>query len=174
MEQEEHLMARRELGPVDHLTADAVGIPGKRTFFLQAAGRTDQVTVLVEKAQIASLTERITAWLGTLDGTGEEEVEESLDMRLREPLVAEFRLGELRLSYDPPADRVVLVVVGAEDEDEDDISEVGMVVTRAQLRALAEHGGGAVGRGRPPCPLCGNPMSPGRHACPATNGHGRP
>jgi hypothetical protein len=37
-----------ELGPVDRITADAVGEPGERTFYIQARAGQDLVTVIVE------------------------------------------------------------------------------------------------------------------------------
>ena len=49
--------------------------------------------------------------------------------------------------------------------------EVRLWVTRPQLRVLARHGAEVVGRGRPPCPLCGNPLDATGHVCPAMNGH---
>jgi uncharacterized repeat protein (TIGR03847 family) len=48
---------------------------------------------------------------------------------------------------------------------------VRLLVTRAQLRVLARHGAEVVARGRPLCPLCGNPLDPTGHICPALNGH---
>jgi uncharacterized repeat protein (TIGR03847 family) len=63
------------------------------------------------------------------------------------------------------------------DEDDEDLLEladpltVRLFVTRAQLRVLARHGSQVVARGRPACPLCGNPLDPTGHICPAQNGH---
>ena len=42
------------------------------------------------------------------------------------------------------------------------------------MLALARHGEAVVGRGRPRCQFCGNPMDPEGHVCPATNGHRAP
>src|SRR4029450_5788049 len=47
----------RDLDPVTGLTADAVGEPGQRTFYLQAASGADQVTLLVEKEQVRRVGE---------------------------------------------------------------------------------------------------------------------
>ena len=43
--------------------------------------------------------------------------------------------------------------------------------TREQMLSLARHGAAVCAKGRPPCPLCGNPMDAGGHVCPALNGH---
>ena len=59
-------MPSRDLDPVTRLTADAVGEPGQRTFYLQAASGADQVTLLVEKEQVRRLAESLETWLPEL------------------------------------------------------------------------------------------------------------
>ena len=44
-----------ELGHVDRITADAIGEPGMRTFYLQARAGAQLVTVIVEKEQVQLL-----------------------------------------------------------------------------------------------------------------------
>jgi uncharacterized repeat protein (TIGR03847 family) len=174
----------RELDPVTRLTADAVGEPGQRTFYLQAAdARGDQVTLLVEKEQVRRLAENLESWLPELAaGRPEDPVEaaaaEAAELALAEPLEPDFRVGQLSLSYDAERDRVLVVATELQVEDEDDDPldaleplEVRLTVTRAQLRVLARHGAQVVARGRPLCPLCGNPLDPTGHICPALNGH---
>jgi uncharacterized repeat protein (TIGR03847 family) len=173
----------RELDPVTRLTADAVGEPGQRTFYLQAASGADQVTLLVEKEQVRRLAENLESWLPELaEGRPEDPVEaaaaEAAELALSEPLEPDFRVGQLLLSYDAERDRVLVVATELQIEDEDDDPleapeplEVRLSVTRAQLRVLARHGAQVVARGRPLCPLCGNPLDPTGHICPAQNGH---
>ncbi|HEX2089717.1 MAG TPA: DUF3090 domain-containing protein [Actinomycetota bacterium] len=43
--------------------------------------------------------------------------------------------------------------------------------TREQMLSLARHGAAVCARGRPRCQLCGNPLDPEGHICPALNGH---
>lgn len=43
--------------------------------------------------------------------------------------------------------------------------------TREQMLSLARHGAAVCARGRPSCQLCGNPLDPEGHVCPALNGH---
>ena len=57
----------------------------------------------------------------------------------------------------------------------DDASE-GPDVFRVQLeataaRAFVERAVTLVAAGRPPCPLCGQPLDPQGHLCPRRNGH---
>jgi uncharacterized repeat protein (TIGR03847 family) len=173
----------RELDPVTRLTADAIGEPGQRTFYLQAASGADQVTLLVEKEQVRRLAENLQTWLPELAASRPEDPAEAAaaeagELALSEPLEPDFRVGQLSLSYDAERDRVLVVAteLQADDEDEDLLEapeplEVRLSVTRAQLRVLARHGAQVVTRGRPLCPLCGNPLDPTGHICPAQNGH---
>jgi uncharacterized repeat protein (TIGR03847 family) len=176
-------MPPHELDPVTRLTADAIGEPGARTFLLQAASGMQQITLLVEKDQVRVLAERVIAWLPELaaekpEDPGDVRAAEAGDLGLNEPTEPDFRVGQLALRYDRDRDRVVLVATELVVEQEDDplepaeeAREVRLWVTRAQLRVMARHGAQVVQQGRPPCPLCGNPLDPTGHVCPAQNGH---
>ena len=176
-------MPSRDLDPVTRLTADAVGEPGQRTFYLQAASGADQVTLLVEKEQVRRLAESLETWLPELaadrpEDPGEAAAAEASRLELAPPLEPDFRVGQLQLSYDGERDRVVIVATEFQPEDTDDDPlaaaeplQVRLFVTRPQLRVLARHGSQVVARGRPLCPLCGNPLDPTGHICPAQNGH---
>jgi uncharacterized repeat protein (TIGR03847 family) len=171
----------RELDPVTRLTADAVGEPGQRTFYLQAAdARGDQVTLLVEKEQVRRLAENLETWLpelaaGRPEDPAEAAAAEAGVLALAEPLEPDFRVGQLSLSYDEERDRVLVIATELQADEEEPLEladplEVRLLVTRAQLRVLARHGAEVVARGRPLCPLCGNPLDPTGHICPAQNG----
>jgi uncharacterized repeat protein (TIGR03847 family) len=183
-----------ELDPVDRLTAGALGDPGERVFYLQGRQSDRLVTVLVEKQQVellaASLVE-ILARSGKETGQGPPEEE----MDLEEPLLPEWRAGRLSIGYDEDRDLVLLECEeyvpaagdeeesGDEEEEEED-EAVGPVepspsgpgrvrfwASREQALALARHGAAVAAAGRPRCELCGNPMDPEGHVCPALNGH---
>jgi uncharacterized repeat protein (TIGR03847 family) len=182
-----------ELDPVDRITTGAVGAPGERAFYLQGRRADVLVTILVEKQQVellaASLVE-ILARAGKETGQGPNEGE----MELEEPVVAEWRAGRLSIGYDEDRDLVLLeaeeYVPGQDDEDQDeepgtdpepsmepdvlpgvDPGKVRFWATREQALALARHGAAVAAAGRPRCQLCGNPMDPEGHVCPALNGH---
>jgi uncharacterized repeat protein (TIGR03847 family) len=173
----------RDLDPVTRLTADAVGDPGERTFYLQAASGADQVTLLVEKEQVRRLAESLQTWLPELaadrpEDPGEAAAAEAGQLALAPPLEPDFRVGQLTLRYDDERDRVVVVATELQvtDEEQEPVElpeplEVRLFVTRPQLRVLARHGSQVVARGRPLCQLCGNPLDPTGHICPAQNGH---
>ena len=166
-----------ELDPVDRITAGAVGEPGQRVFYIQ--GRQDDrlVTILVEKQQVELLSASLVEVLArtgkeTGEGPGEEE------MSLEDPVIPEWRAGRLSIGYDEARDLVLLeveeLVPEEEDEDEAPTGEAGRIrfwATREQALALARHGAAVCAAGRPRCEICGNPMDPEGHVCPALNGH---
>jgi uncharacterized repeat protein (TIGR03847 family) len=175
-----------ELDPVDRITAGAVGEPGHRVFFLQGRQSERLVTILVEKQQVellsASLVE-ILARSGKETGQGPSDEE----MDLEEPVVPEWRAGRLSVGYDEDRDLVLLECeeIGADDQDDEDEDDdddetllgpeeparVRFWATREQALALARHGAEVAAAGRPRCELCGNPIDPEGHICPALNGH---
>jgi uncharacterized repeat protein (TIGR03847 family) len=110
-----------DLGPVDRITADAVGPPGHRTFFIQGRVGDRIVSVLVEKQQVqllaASVVE-ILAQIGKPTGDGPSEEAMALD----EPVMPEWRAGRLAISYLQDDDMLVLEVeeLTPDSEDEDD------------------------------------------------------
>jgi uncharacterized repeat protein (TIGR03847 family) len=108
------------------------------------------------------------------------------EAQLREPTVPLFRARLIGLGFDPERELVLLELRerSADEEPEDDAPdtpepsvdadvEPGYVAriyaTRAQVRAMAARGVDAVAGGRPPCPLCEQPMDPSGHICPRWN-----
>jgi uncharacterized repeat protein (TIGR03847 family) len=173
-------MSRNEinLNPVSVLTVDAVGQPGKRTFYLQ--GRKDEqvVSLLVEKVQIQTLAVGVEQFIGELASRFPDLSPASGDydetqMHIEPPVDPLFRVAELGLAYEPDTDLAILIVreMTAEGESEEDASVVRFWCTRSQLRALGRWGLELAGRGRPICPYCGEPMDPEGHLCPKKNGH---
>jgi uncharacterized repeat protein (TIGR03847 family) len=185
-----------ELGPVDRITAGAVGEPGGRTFFLQARAGDRLVTLLVEKQQVELLAASILDILErvgkeTEEGPGEDELE------LETPLEPEWRVGKLAIGYADERDLLLLELEelapdeeeeeeeetpeaeGPADEhadgvsDEPELETIRLWATREQMLALSRHGSAVAARGRPTCQFCGNPIDPEGHTCPAMNGHGR-
>lgn len=178
-----------ELEDVEGLGAGAVGEPGERAFYVQARTAATQLTVLVEKEQVALLASEAVAFL---DRIADEYPEDPAILpedvaELREPTVPLFRARLIGLGFDPERQLVLIELrerpTDDEDEDEDetlagleddgDDEEAGYVAriyaTRPQVRAMAARGAAVVEAGRPPCPLCGMPMDPAGHRCPRWN-----
>ncbi len=157
-----------DITDVEHLTAGTVGEPGKRIFYLQAASQGQVVSLRLEKSQVGALS----AYLATMLADLPPPADLPGDMALIEPVVAEWVVGSLGVSYDEDTDRVVLVAEEMVEEDADTAS-ARIVATREQMAALSAHGAELVVAGRPPCALCGQPLDPEGHVCARLNGHRR-
>jgi uncharacterized repeat protein (TIGR03847 family) len=57
------------------------------------------------------------------------------------------------------------------DEDEDGPDLIRVVMHPTAARGFADRAIAVVGAGRPPCPLCGQPLDPQGHICPRRNGY---
>ena len=164
-------MSTFDLREPDRFTAGAVGEPGARVFFLQAVEGTQVVSLRLEKQQVGALGQYLQGVLNDLPVV--PVTARPSDMDLVEPVVAEWVVGTLGVAYDTEADRIVLQADELVDEDEED-EDAGLArfhLTRAQVVAFCEHADSLVAAGRPPCPICGQPMDPDGHVCPRSNGH---
>jgi len=172
----------------DRFVAGTVGEPGNRAFFLQARDGTRVTSVALEKVQVAALIQRLDELLDELErrgieGAGTLETFDADPAPLDEPINEAFRAGTLSLGWDTQDDLVLLEArEQTEDEEEDDEeafdddADDGPDLLRVRMTALAARA--FVGRalrvlaaGRPPCPLCGQPLDPQGHLCPRRNGH---
>ena len=114
-----------EFHSVDALGAGAVGQPGQRAFYLQARSEAAQLTVLLEKEQVALLAAEAVAFL---DRIAEEYPEDPIALPavvadLREPTVPLFRARLIGLGFDPERELVLIELrerADDDDEDEDD------------------------------------------------------
>ncbi len=156
-----------DIPEVDHLTTGAVGPPGKRVFYLQAGHGAQVVSLRLEKTQVAALVAYLAGMLADMPPPGEIP---TTGMDLIEPVVAEWVVGSLGVTYDEDADRVIVVAEELVEEGEDG-ARARIGATRDQIAALAARGAEAVSAGRPPCPLCGQPLDPEGHTCARLNGH---
>jgi len=169
-----------DINPVNHITADALGKPGQRVFYLQGWREDDPqpVTILIEKIQLQSLALGAEQLLSEVSRQtpGLSEAEADYDeekMRISPPVDPLFRAGEIGLGYDAENDLVVILAreIVVEGEEQENAAVVRFWCTRTQLRRLAGWGKEVVNRGRPICPQCGQPMEPEGHFCPKKNGH---
>lgn len=159
-----------DLPAADRLVVGTVGPPGERVFYLQARQDRQLVTLKVEKAHIAELSSRL---LELLADRPEPVGPDPGDSDLETPVEADFVVGSLGLAFDDDGERIILLAEELVAEGEQGAS-ARIVVTRAQIAALARRGSELVAAGRPPCPLCGYPLDTRGHTCPRSNGHGPP
>jgi uncharacterized repeat protein (TIGR03847 family) len=163
-----------------HFTVGTVGLPGQRTFFVQAADESALVTLKVEKTQVAALAQYIAELLADLPPVTDDALPH--DVELREPAVAEWVVGTIGVAFDEARDRMVVTFqelapqdLEAEEEGDDptdeDRSLATFTITREQAMAFVRRAAELVASGRPPCTLCGRPLDPEGHVCIKTNGH---
>jgi uncharacterized repeat protein (TIGR03847 family) len=172
--------------PPERFVAGTVGEPGDRTFFLQARDGGRVVSVVLEKVQVAVLADRLNQLLDELEQRG---IAPSADAArtdgdpLDEPVIEAFRAGTLTLGWDGDTESILVEAreqTGDEEDDDDDEADDdaadGPDLFRVQLeataaRAFVERAVSIVAAGRPPCPMCGQPLDPQGHICPRRNGH---
>jgi len=167
--------------------AGTVGTPGDRTFYLQAVDGVRIVSVALEKAQVSILADRmeqlldeIVARTGTaLPASGEPDTD-----ALEQPIDEEFRVGAMGLAWDGDAGLIVVEAQAPVEDTEiaqetllEDVEE-GPDALRVRLepgraRAFVDRARRVIAAGRPPCPLCGQPLDPSGHICPRQNGYHR-
>jgi uncharacterized repeat protein (TIGR03847 family) len=172
----------------DRFVAGTVGEPGDRSFFLQAVHETRIVSVALEKQQVQVLADRVGLLLEEVHRRfGTDVPPEEIEPRDVHPLVmpvdAEFRVGTMGLGWDADANAVVveLLAITETEIDEsvvlDDTDEgpdaVRVFLSPEQAREFATRSERVIAAGRPPCPLCGEPLTSSGHMCVRTNGYRR-
>jgi len=169
-----------DLDPVAHITADALGLPGQRVFYLQGWRENDPqpVTVILEKVQLQSLAIGVEQILAELAQKQPELSEADSDydeqkMHIHSPVDPLFRAGDIGLGYDVDRDLMVVQAreILVEGKDAEQMGIIRFWCSRSQVRSLARWSVEVINRGRPICPQCGEPMDPGGHFCPKKNGH---
>jgi uncharacterized repeat protein (TIGR03847 family) len=182
--------------PPERFVAGTVGEPGDRTFFLQARGGGRVVSVALEKVQVSLLAEKLEELLTEAQRRFGVDLPEDAAASDNEPLESpvdeEFRVGTLGLAFDVDTATVVIEAIAAgeadadadeeidaEDDDEedeepdDDLDRLRVRLTPQATREFIARARRVVAAGRPPCPLCGQPLDPRGHLCPRHNGYHR-
>ncbi|HEY2044147.1 MAG TPA: DUF3090 family protein [Jatrophihabitans sp.] len=164
-----------------------VGEPGERVFFLQASDDVRTVSVALEKAQVAVLVERMEQLLAEIaarSGGGIPSAIEADSDPLENPVDEEFRVAAMGLAYDADSELIVVEAQAPADSVEDaeatllEDTEDGPDALRVRLQhdaafAFIERARLVVSAGRPPCPLCNQPLDATGHVCPRNNGYRR-
>lgn len=172
----------------ERFLAGTVGQPGEREFFVQAADGKRIVSVACEKQQVAILADRLGSLITEVGRRfGAEPADEPTPLQqaevLQTPVEAEFRVGTMGLAWDGAGAHVIVELLALTDQEvgedvvledrEDAPDALRVFLTLAEARDFAQHAQRIVAAGRPPCPLCGNPLDPEGHVCPRLNGYHR-
>jgi uncharacterized repeat protein (TIGR03847 family) len=173
----------------DRFVAGTVGEPGERTFYLQASSGARIVSVALEKIQVSALAERLDELLdevrkrqgadSDVPAVAPPELEDVEP--LGTPIEEEFRVGALALAWEEETATILIEAQSQTDDDSDPTNEAEFTgdllrvrMQPAAARAFAKRALRVVAAGRPPCPLCDNPLDPSGHICPRQNGHRGP
>jgi uncharacterized repeat protein (TIGR03847 family) len=177
---------------VERCVVGTVGAPGERTFFLQVRSEEGFNSIVLEKAQVQALIERLQLMIrelrrNRLAGTHELNAPAIKDdQTLEYPISEDFRAGVIAISYEQGDQNIELQIQAlTEDEhqelidiDEDSDAEVlpDLLLVKLSIpmvRGFAERASNVVAAGRTPCPFCGIPLNPEGHLCPRANGYRR-
>ena len=164
-----------------------VGQPGERTFFLQAVDGGRVISVALEKAQVSVLAERMEQLLTEVAIRAGIELPAELEADtepLESPIDEEFRVAAMGLAYDTETNLIVIEAQAPAESAEEaeatllEDTEDGPDALRVRLAhpaaaAFIERARRVVEAGRPPCPLCNQPLDPQGHICPRLNGYRR-
>jgi uncharacterized repeat protein (TIGR03847 family) len=172
----------------DRFLAGTIGQPGEREFFVQVADGRRVLSVACEKQQVAVLADRLGSLITqvaqqfdvvlppTSSGSGQ-------DILLTTPVDAEFRVGTMGLAWDGEESQVIVELLALSEEEvgedivledrEDGPDALRVFLTLAEASDFARRAELVVSAGRPPCPLCANPLDPEGHICPRLNGYHR-
>jgi uncharacterized repeat protein (TIGR03847 family) len=166
--------------------AGTVGVPGERAFYLQAVDGNRIVSVGVEKQQVVILADRLEQLLDEIvTRTGTALPASDLDNEaLEQPIDEEFRVAAMGLAWDGDAGLVIIeaqapVESAAEAEETllEDVEEgpdaLRVLIDPRDARSFVERARRLVTAGRPPCPLCSQPLDPAGHVCARLNGYHR-
>ena len=164
----------------DRFIAGTIGMPGERTFYLQAVDGSRIASVALEKAQVALLAERLDDLLSEIGRGGDPAPDDNDPLSV--PLEEEFRVGSLALAWDPAEDAVVVEAralgddpadVGDDDVESEAPDTMRVLVSPGEAAAFSRRARALVAAGRPPCPFCMQPLDVGGHICPRANGYRR-
>jgi uncharacterized repeat protein (TIGR03847 family) len=167
-----------EIKPVDWVSCVAIGKPGERTFFIQARGSDQKVSLLLEKIQLQSLAQGIDDFLSEIkekytDLAAPEMKYNPGSMTVDPPVDPLYRVGEVGLAYAEDEDMAIILLkeIMTTQEVQDDLRVVRLWVNRTQLAVFSDWAKTVINSGRLICPQCGEPMDPAGHLCPKKNGH---
>lgn len=173
--------------PAERLVVGTVGIPGERTFFIQARTGSKLISVALEKTQVTALAERVNQILQEIKSSEPLRALERVirdDAPLENPIDEEFRVGVIGIAYlsDRRLIEIDMQAISEMEIEEEELIKVEQPIARDILRVLISLGYAAefakrallvVGAGRAPCPFCGGPIDPASHLCPRANGYRR-
>lgn len=168
-----------DLGMAVSVEAEAIGVPGKRTFNITATSARGSAVVWMEKEQLFHVAIAIKRFLAARPAALEPPGR-TPDAAPSGAVEVELKAGDMSLRHDPSTGVLTLVATPIEQPDGEEIQSpepspaVQFSFTGSMGAALADRALEVCAAGRKPCPLCGGPIDPGGHFCVKLNGHRAP
>jgi uncharacterized repeat protein (TIGR03847 family) len=173
--------------PVERFVVGTVGVPGERTFFIQARTGSRLISVALEKSQVAAIADRVLQILREIRHSEPLLAFERVapdDNPLETPIDEEFRVGVIGLAYvsDRRLIEIDLQAIAESEIEDDELLEIDTSSDQSILRVLiplgyaesfAKRANSVIAAGRAPCPFCGGPIDIKGHLCPRSNGYRR-
>ena len=160
--------ARHDLGAVEEIRAEALGVPGKRTFRLIVRAEHGSAVIGLEKEHLSALALAIQRLLRDVPEDRSRSAQPPKESS-QEPSY-DFRAASLGLAYEEREGTFSILAYDRDDVGKD-TPTVACSFTRARAEGLAEEALELVAAGRPICPLCERPIDPEGHMCTHANGY---
>lgn len=162
-----------EFEEVTLLSPVAVGVPGRRTFFLLMGEKEKWVRLWLEKEQLEALALAIDQLLITLYQELHRSPRESEGPPSSENVPsglpsAELEIDQISLGFNQEKATLDFLVHSLGPQRMDEVV-VNCQASLAQLKKLGDQARSVCAAGRPRCKLCGGPIDPTGHTCPRHN-----
>ncbi len=166
----EESKARHELGSVSHVSPEAIGEPGKRTFRILLRSGAASASLWLEKEQLSQLAIYLQQILASSSESDPRKESSPVPEWSGGVVSIDFKVGKMSLAHDPSSNSFLIVAHDVEEPEESQPT-VSFWLTAAQAKELAKEALKVCAAGRPRCFLCGRPIDPEGHVCPRANGH---
>ncbi|HEY7270002.1 MAG TPA: DUF3090 family protein [Dehalococcoidia bacterium] len=162
-----------EFGSVLSVDAEAIGQPGQRRFRLLVLSSYGAAWVWMEKEQLSGIGTWLTETVEKLDVDRPTAEPDAEPLPFPAEVDVDISAGQLALGYVEDRDVFAIQVydLQAAAGEQQARPLFRCFLGRGQSRVLGRKIAKVVAGGRPPCPLCGEPMDPSGHVCPRSNGH---
>ena len=155
------------------LSAIAVGVPGKRTFFLAVGEKEDWIRLWLEKEHLEALSIAVDEFFNKISQdlsrfSDEPDIKPADDDTPSGLPSGEFEIDQIGIGYDQGKVIIEFLVHAIGPQDLEGIP-VSCRINPGKLRRLGNQAREICAAGRPRCQLCGQPIDPTGHDCPMQN-----
>lgn len=158
------------IGICDHILADSVGKPGKRTFKIYAKSNDGILTIWMEKESLFQIGISLAQFIATNSEPVSKSKFSSLKVEISAIKDLEFRTEDISLSHEPDSD--IFTVFSSGYIKDDQFVDSSFSFSRELADELSKQILKVVSSGRKPCFLCGIPLNPeSTHICVKLNGY---